>query len=145
MSEKSFSTGARTNPLYGGGAGAGSRTPSWANKGTAPRSSAYSEAASSPPDSPGRGAHYYEPQYDDNVYTVQTPGPGYGPVHGAESPYRQPPYYVQTPAQSEMHRQGDHSPFSSAPPSPPHSIANTTPFDARSTRYGWQHRPQWQA
>lgn len=136
MSERSYSgNAARSNPLYGG-AENGSRTPSWTGKKGGARSSAYSEAASSPPDSPTRSqnaSQYYPPQYEHPGYTVQTPGHDLG-NNGSSSPYAGGvPYYVQTPAPSEMHRPA--SPFSSAPPSPPHSMgANQTPFDARSTR-----------
>lgn len=136
MSERSYSgNGARSNPLYG----TGSRTPSWQNKQGGPRTSTYSEAASSPPDSPTRsqsGSQYYPPQYEHPGYTVQTPGHDLG---GGTTPYGGgAPYYVQTPAPSEMQRTGPNgSPFSSAPPSPPHSMGTAaTPFDARSTRSG---------
>jgi len=135
-SEKSFSTGARTNPLYGGGAGAGSRTPSWANKGTAPRSSALQRGRLLPPDSPGRErALLASPSTMTTcTHVPRTPGPGYGPVHRRRASLQAAPLLRSGPLRSlRCTEQGDHSPFSSAPPSP-HSIANTTPFDARSTR-----------
>ncbi|CAI5483695.1 unnamed protein product [Closterium sp. Yama58-4] len=139
MSERSnvSATGPRANPLYGGPANpsAGNRTPSWARKSGVGGSSnrpSFSDAASSPPDSPARSARsnngpaYYAPQYEHPGYTVETPG-----VNDAmlgQSPFRAPPYYVQTPAHSE--RPG--SPMSSVPDSPAHTMS----YDMRSVRSG---------
>ncbi|CAI5994489.1 unnamed protein product [Closterium sp. NIES-65] len=137
MSERSnvSASGPRANPLYGGPANpsAGNRTPSWARKsGAGGARPSFSDAASSPPDSPARSARsnngpsYYAPQYEHPGYTVETPG-----VNDAmlgQSPFRAPPYYVQTPAHSE--RPG--SPMSSVPDSPAHTMS----YDMRSVRSG---------
>ncbi|CAI5488812.1 unnamed protein product [Closterium sp. Naga37s-1] len=137
MSERSnvSASGPRANPLYGGPANpsAGNRTPSWARKsGAGGARPSFSDAASSPPDSPARSARsnngpsYYAPHYEHPGYTVETPGAN-DPMLG-QSPFRAPPYYVQTPAHSE--RPG--SPMSSVPDSPAHTMS----YDMRSVRSG---------
>ncbi|CAI7783353.1 unnamed protein product, partial [Closterium sp. NIES-53] len=123
------------NPLYGGPANpsAGNRTPSWARKsGVGGARPSFSDAASSPPDSPARSARsnngpsYYAPHYEHPGYTVETPGANDAML--GQSPFRAPPYYVQTPAHSE--RPG--SPMSSVPDSPAHTMS----YDMRSVRSG---------
>ncbi|CAI5496261.1 unnamed protein product [Closterium sp. Naga37s-1] len=137
MSERSnvSASGPRANPLYGGPANpsAGNRTPSWARKsGAGGARPSFSDAASSPPDSPARSARsnngpsYYAPHYEHPGYTVETPGANDAML--GQSPFRAPPYYVQTPAHSE--RPG--SPMSSVPDSPAHTMS----YDMRSVRSG---------
>ncbi|CAI5535390.1 unnamed protein product [Closterium sp. Naga37s-1] len=137
MSERSnvSASGPRANPLYGGPANpsAGNRTPSWARKsGVGGARPSFSDAASSPPDSPARSARsnngpsYYAPHYEHPGYTVETPGANDAML--GQSPFRAPRYYVQTPAHSE--RPG--SPMSSVPDSPAHTMS----YDMRSVRSG---------
>lgn len=134
MSDLRAPPGPRSNPLYGGppaqGAGnAGGRTPSWARR-AAPspaRNTAFSDVASTPPDSPAR-EHFdaYTPAYEDPGYTVETPGRS----EATASPYHAPPYYVQTPAASD----GLGSPLSSAPSSPSHFGPNGMQYGTQDSR-----------